>query len=621
MLWRGSYSVVSTSKPITSQHHAGRDGLPSMLEGNAVTKDMGKRSWLFRKLNLSLRVEIIINISLLMLFAILLIGFTTSKINEKNIIEEKIRSGEGMVRDVQAVMDFISRERREFSLSHPLDQRTLQEFVRLYMNERGLDDLVILDVDSNVVISKKPELIGKPCEVMKEIVKFGGIKTEVEKSGNLLSVEYKKLVVYAPLSIQGGIAGGIQMEIPIGDVMDHLLNSQRMILISIVFDAIVLIAFGSFLLSRILVRPLQDLVQLTQKISEGDFSRRIEVMTYGTPYSDRVSKNEIGQLIASFNRMIDRLKENQESLENHLTSLESKNKQLKDTREELIRTEKLASIGRFAAGVAHEVGNPLGAILGYTSILETEGIDREEARDYLKRIEKEIERISRIVRELLDFARPSKFEIRDVDINKVIGNMLSLLSYQKNFKNIGTQLELQADLPFVKGDESQLSQVFINIVLNAIDAMPDGGHLRIETEEHQIENSMVEPLARLVPRRRRGDPEKSDYSHLRKRSSLSVMFSKVSEGDRVVRVRISDTGVGIKKEDLERIFDPFFTTKDPNKGTGLGLSISLRIIESMGGEMRVESEVGKGSAFELFFPIMESLCATGQRSGPMANMQ
>jgi signal transduction histidine kinase len=383
------------------------------------------------------------------------------------------------------------------------------------------------------------------------------------------------------------------MEIPMGDVMAHLLESQRMILISIILDAIVLIVFGSFLLSRVLVKPLKELVQLTQKISEGDFSQKIEV----------TSKNEIGQLISSFNRMIERLKENQENLDSHLKSLESANKQLKQAQEELIRTEKLASIGRFAAGVAHEVGNPLGAILGYASILQKNGIDREESKDYLKRIEKEIERINRIVRELLEFSRPSTSEIRDVETNKVLENSISLLSYQKNFRNIQTQLNLQQNLPMVKGDESQLSQVFINIILNGIDAMPDGGVLEIKTEEHIVEDLFPSRLEVPYGRRRRGDPSESDYFRLRKPDLLSSLLTKFSKGDHLVKIRISDTGVGIKKEDLERIFDPFFTTKSPDKGTGLGLSISLRIVESMGGEIKVESEVGRGSTFALYFPI------------------
>jgi two-component system NtrC family sensor kinase len=369
-------------------------------------------------------------------------------------------------------------------------------------------------------------------------------------------------------------------------------QTKRVLLVTIFLDAVVLIIFGSFLLSRVLVKPIKDLVRLTQKISDGDFSQKIEV----------TSKNEIGQLIGSFNRMIERLKENQESLENYLESLESANKKLKQAQEELIRTEKLASIGRFAAGVAHEVGNPLGAILGYTSILQKDGMDHEESKDYLKRIEKEIDRINRIVRELLDFARPSKFEFKDVEINQVIESTLSLLSYQKNFKNIETQLDTQADLPMIKGDESQLSQVFINIILNATDAMPDGGILRIQTKLHVVENPDADRLQRVYPRRRRSDPMESDYSRMRKTDPLAALIKKFSEGDRLVKIRISDTGIGIKKEDLENIFDPFFTTKAPDKGTGLGLSISLRIVESLGGEIRVESEVGKGATFEIYFP-------------------
>jgi hypothetical protein len=559
---------------------------------------MGKKSWLFKKIHLNLRIEVIINISLLMLVAILLIGFTISKINERNIIEEKIRNGEGMIQDFQAIIDYLFRDKKEFSLSHPPIKKEIQDFVRLYIKEKGFYDLVITDHELKVIASKKTELVDKSYsnDLMKKTIQSGEINTEVEKSGGFLSTHYKKLMLYSPLWIHGKIGGGIQMEIPIGDVMTYLLKSQRMILISLILDAIVLIAFGSFLLSRVLVKPLKDLLRLTQKISVGDFSQTIEV----------TSKNEIGQLIFSFNRMIERLRENQESINNHLKSLELANKKLKQAQEELIRTEKLASIGRFAAGVAHEVGNPLGAILGYTSILEKNGIDREESKDYLKRIEKEIERINRIVRELLDFARPSKFEIRDIEVNKVIENTLSLLSHQKNFKNIETQLDLQPDLPVIKGDDSQLSQVFINIILNAIDAMPNGGNLRIQTDNLVVENLFGGDFQLLYPPRRKGDPMESDYSRLRKADPFSALLTKFPKGDQWIKIRISDTGMGIEQENLERIFDPFFTTKEPDKGTGLGLSISLRIVESMGGEIRVESEVGKGSAFEIYFPTFDT---------------
>jgi two-component system, NtrC family, sensor kinase len=554
-----------------------------------------KRSfWLFKKLNLSLRVEVIINISFLMLAAILLIGFTISKINERNIIREKIKYGERMIQDFQTIVDFISRDKKELTLDHPLVQNEVQDFVHIYTKEKGFYELLIVDHQLKTIASKKPELVNKPSTdpFMKKAIQTGELSAEIEKSGTFLSTHYEKMILYSPLWHRGKIVGGIQMEVPIWDLMMNLLELKRIILITIFLDAVVLIVFGSFLLSRVLVKPIKDLVRLTEKISYGDFSQKIEV----------TSKNEIGQLIGSFNRMIERLKENQESMENYLESLESSNKQLKQTQEELIRTEKLASIGRFAAGVAHEVGNPLGSILGYTGILQKEGMDREESKDYLKRIEKEIERINRIVRELLDFARPSKFEIKDVEIKKVIESTLSLLSYQKSFKNIETQLDLQPDLPLIKGDESQLSQVFINIILNAIDAMPNGGILRIQTREHVVENLYPDRFQWIYLPRRKSDPMESDYSHLRKPDPFSALLTKFSKGDRLVKIRITDTGIGIKKEDLENIFDPFFTTKAPDKGTGLGLSISIRIVESLGGEIKVESEVGKGSTLEVYFP-------------------
>ena len=553
-----------------------------------------KRFWLFKKLNLGLRTEVIINISFLMLAAILLIGFSISKINERNIIREKIRYGEKMVQDFQTLIEFMARDKMEFKLDHPLVQIEIQDFIRTYLKEKGFYELLLADDQLTIVASKKPDLVKKRSNdpLMKKTIQTGELSAEIEKSGTFFSPHYSKMIIYSPLWHRGKIIGGIQMEVPAGDLMMNLLNSKKIILTTVVLDAVVLIIFGSFMLSRVLVKPIKDLVRLTQKISEGDFSQKIEV----------TSKNEIGQLIGSFNRMIDRLKENQESLENYLESLESANRQLKQAQEELIRTEKLASIGRFAAGVAHEVGNPLGAILGYTSILQKEGLEHEESKDYLKRIEKEIERINRIVRELLDFARPSKFEIKEVEINKVVESTLSLLSYQKNFKNIETQLDMQPDLPVIKGDESQLSQVFINIILNAIDAMPAGGTLAIQTGAHLVGNPDSDRLQRIYPRRRKSDPMESDYSRMRRPNPLDAFFKKFSEGDRLVRIRISDTGMGIKKEDLENIFDPFFTTKAPDKGTGLGLSISLRIVESLGGEIRVESEVGKGSTFEVYFP-------------------
>jgi signal transduction histidine kinase len=554
-----------------------------------------KNSWLFKKLHLSLRTEIILNISFLMLAAILLIGFTVSKVNERNVIQERLRSAEGMVGDLQTGIDFISMKGMENPLSLSAILPEVQSFIDLYARAKRLDALVIMEAGGKIVAgkngySREEEL---RTEDMKKVIETGEIRSEIDQRGSFWFPEYRQIRVYAPLRVRGKIEGAAEIRIPVGNGMGALARSQRMILVSIVLDGLVLVVFGSFLLSRVLVKPVRDLVRLTQKISEGDLSETIEV----------TSRNEMGQLIASFNRMVERLKENKKSLEDHLVSLETANRKLRQAQEELIRNEKLASIGRFAAGVAHEVGNPLGAILGYTGILQRDGVEVEESKDYLKRIEKEIERINKIVRELLDFARPARYESKAIHVNQVIENTLSLLSYQKGSKNIETAMDLDPELPAILGDESQLSQVLMNIILNAVDAMPNGGRLAIRTDQHRVEDGLGEEIGDLYSRRRKSDPAESDYSRLRKTNPLATVPTKFSRGERLVRVRVTDTGEGIRPEDLEKIFDPFFTTKSPDKGTGLGLSVSASLIESMGGEIKVESELGKGTTFEIYFPV------------------
>jgi signal transduction histidine kinase len=153
------------------------------------------------------------------------------------------------------------------------------------------------------------------------------------------------------------------------------------------------------------------------------------------------------------------------------------------------------------------------------------------------------------------------------------------------------------------------------VILNAIDAMPQGGKLTLQTKAYVVEHLFSGSFHGVYTPRRREDPLEADYSHLRKPDPLSAMLTKFSKGDTLVKIQISDTGTGITKEDLKRIFDPFFTTKDPDKGTGLGLSVSLRIVESMGGEIKVESEPGKGTRFEVYFPAIKEESGESVRGG------
>ncbi len=545
-------------------------------------------------------MEVILNITLLVIAAILLVGISMLKLNERNILNQKIEGSWFIVRSIQNTIDHMFKGEGNPSLAGP----SLQGLVEMYAADERLKAVAIVDRDFSIAAHSRREMIGRDLETrqFKRAILGGESFYELKTDKGVLFDDYRDLIVFSPLSIGGKVVGGLMVDLALADVMVSILESQRLVVLFIIIDSLVLIVFGSLLLSRVIVNPIKNLVDITGKIRDGDFDQKIDV----------TAKNEIGQLMQSFNQMAEKLGENKRRLEDHIHNLETTNKRLTRAQEDLLISEKLASIGRLAAGVAHEVGNPLGAILGYTKILQ-EGMDsREEGLNYLRRIETEIDRINQIVKGLLDFSRPTKFEIQELDVNVTIKNTISLLSHQKSFRQIETKLDLEPKLSSVMADESQLQQVLINLFLNAADAMPDGGTLSVKTDEMEVRGDVEGELESIFPRRRKSDPDKSDYSHLRKFKTLPLIYDRYSEGDRLVRINISDTGCGIKKGDLQKIFDPFFTTKPPDKGTGLGLSISLRIIEFFNGEIKVESQIGRGSAFTILLPSLE----VGKMSNP-----
>jgi len=232
--------------------------------------------------------------------------------------------------------------------------------------------------------------------------------------------------------------------------------------------------------------------------------------------------------------------------------------QLKESQEQLIQAEKLTSLGQMAASIAHEINNPLAGVLVYTRLLSkklTEDTARkEESLDYLAKMESEVSRCSRIIRNLLDFARQTQPTLRLVDINQVIEQVLAMVGHQAQLQNVEVVKEFSPSLPKVMADFDQLQQIFTNLTLNAIQAMPDGGRLTIRS----------------------------------------------SAVDSEVRIDVQDTGCGISKENMGKLFTPFFTTKAKGKGVGLGLAVVHGIIERHKGRIKVQSEVGKGTTFSVY---------------------
>ncbi|KAF0219000.1 MAG: integral membrane sensor signal transduction histidine [Geobacteraceae bacterium] len=389
---------------------------------------------------------------------------------------------------------------------------------------------------------------------------------------------------YAPIFDAGRIAGASRLSLSLGSEFEKLARSRRMFLAYFILDFLLLFGLGSFLLSRIVVVPIRKLLAATERIAAGDYGQTVHVP----------GSADVAELAEAFNKMVTALQAKREEVESHVKSLETANADLHAAREETIRSEKMASVGLLAAGMAHEVGTPLAAIMGYAGILREELHEDPVRGDYLRRIEDESCRIDRIVRGLLDYARPSKAECENVDIGVLLKDTLDLLAGQGAFKRVETILSPEDGLPPVYADRHQLQQVLINLLINARDAMPDGGRLGMKASAGELEIPPVRfpalPNGRVMGRR------KEDFH--------GVFRASFPDGDasRWVKIEISDSGVGIAAENLGNIFDPFFTTKEPGKGTGLGLAICARIVDSFGGRIIAESEAGKGTTFVVLLP-------------------
>ncbi|MCI0494457.1 cache domain-containing protein [candidate division KSB1 bacterium] len=313
----------------------------------------------------------------------------------------------------------------------------------------------------------------------------------------------------------------------------------------------------SYLITRSITKPLSEMVSVTQSIATGDLDRRIVVK----------SKDEIGQLALSFNKMVASLRKMRAELENWANTLEQKVKErteeLAAMQNTLVQSQRLASLGKMAAGIAHEINNPLGGILVLSSLVLEDLKEQDPHRENLQEVIKQTMRCRDIVKGLLQFSRQEEGKTEYVKVNTMLNSTLSLIEKQALFHNIEIIKNFDSNLPDVLGDGSQLQQVFMNIILNAVQAMKEIGVLTINTC-HDPKNDMVV-------------------------------------------IEIADTGTGIPDEIIDRIFDPFFTTKEVGEGTGLGLSIAYGIITKHQGRMTVKSKVGQGSVFTIKIPAVEIL--------------
>jgi len=281
------------------------------------------------------------------------------------------------------------------------------------------------------------------------------------------------------------------------------------------------------------IKSTSTLMNTMKKIEAGNYQARLNIK----------SKDEFGVLGGYFNEMLNKIEE-------------GRNKR-KVLQQQIANAEKLASLGRLAAGIAHEINNPLTGVLTYSHLLLKKAQEGDPQKNKLRIIVKETTRCREIVKTLLNFARQTKPDINPANINEIIERSLSLVKNQASFQNIKIIKELNQSLPLIAVDPNQIQQVFINILLNAQEAMPDGGKLAISSNLH----------------------------------------------NKFVETKFTDTGCGIPKEEINKIFDPFYTTKQESQGTGLGLAVSYGIIEQHHGDIEIKSKVNKGTTVIIKLPI------------------
>ncbi len=324
----------------------------------------------------------------------------------------------------------------------------------------------------------------------------------------------------------------------------------RLVALYTALVALALLVLAYYALTRLIVRPLDALGRAAERVAEG--GKGLVLPPTDVP--------ELADLGSSFRTMTERLLAEEDALRKKIDEVEQATEELKQAQEQLVRSERLASVGRLAAGFAHEVGNPIAALMGLQDLLLAGGMSEAEQRDFLGRMRKETERIHRILRDLLAFARPGATSDGAAPapgrLEAAVYDVAALVAPQKAMKDVDLELDVFPDLPEVRLSHEQLVQILLNLVLNAADAVPDGGRVRVTAKPHA----------------------------------------------RGVELSVEDNGPGVAPAVRDKLFEPFVTTKETGKGTGLGLAVCRGLIESGGGTITLDAAYQAGARFVLELP-------------------
>jgi signal transduction histidine kinase len=509
-----------------------------------------------------LKTKIAFNIAILLFVAMLLVNIVTVMTAQRDIIRKEVSKGQFLLSTVKT--ELIG------SLKFELDRPSASSRAKVFrlLSEAGVSSALVLGKNNErILFGDMPKTLQE--ELMKRSRK--AMQSKVEESnffGTTWGVFWKQrrdLILTAPLLQNDQAMAGASIVMPLEGIYQSLRRSQKMLFIYLFINTLILTIVGIYRLSKVYFQPLARLARRAQDYREDD----------AMLFSVRKEDNELHQLSGALNGMLRRISADKEKLRSTVNSLEKANLELKKAQQEIIRAEKLASVGRLSAGIAHEIGNPIGIVMGYLELIKQKDIPVAEKNEYIQRTEAEIERINTIIRQLLEISRPSNTGLKVVSVHELIDDIEEVLNVQPLMSDVALECRLEAENDKVLADSNQLRQVFLNLIINATDAISSGD--QADKGKLLIQSALVGETPDQPPGRK---------------THLKIMFI--------------DNGPGIPEENIGNIFDPFFSTKEPGKGTGLGLSVSFMMVEGFGGKMTVSSDIGQGTTMTLLLPIVES---------------
>jgi signal transduction histidine kinase len=515
-----------------------------------------------------LKTNIAVHLTVLLVLAMLLLDFVMIITARRDLLGSEISRGYTFISGMEANIMFFPEPDNITANSDFKD-----DFGRRLKNA-GFSCAVVMDAKKNRV-----HFYGENCTLQDEIetltrqtIRSGDKATRFFGSTwGFFGKQSRNLIISAPLLKNGSVVAGASIVLPLKGIHKTLRRTQYILLIYIFINTFVFSFIGFYRLSRIIVKPLQRLVKRAEEYREDD------EMFFLYEKED----NDFSKLSKALNSMLKQIADDKERLRTTVMSLEKANIDLKQAQKEIIQAEKLASIGRLSSGIAHEMGNPIGIVIGYLELLKQNDISEEDKKEFILRTENEINRVNTIIKQLLDFSKPSSEALKAVSVHSIIRETIDVFKFQPLMSNIELNLSLVAENDRVMADPNQLRQVFLNLLINAADA--------ISSVEDHFEGKILITSEALqnIP------AESSDHPNMLKISYI-------------------DNGSGISKENLGNIFDPFYTTKEPGKGTGLGLSVCFMIIQGIGGKIQASSEQGKGATINIYLPLMTVQAVNGE---------